>query len=90
MMYLYKRITNANLGMSFLFNVSDVLNYPREGSRKFIEGENIVNSYHLMYFSIAYESDKYISLKEFISADKEWLLCVVFLLNNRNNYSILI
>ena len=76
--------------MSFLFNVSDVLNYPREGSRKFIEGENIVNSYHLMYFSIAYESDKYISLKEFISADKEWLLCVVFLLNNRNNYSILI
>ena len=35
--------------MSFLLHVSGVLNYAGEDSRKFIEGENIVNSNHLMY-----------------------------------------
>ena len=44
--------------MSFLLNLNDVLNYTGEGSRKFIEGENIVNSDHLMYCSIAYECDE--------------------------------
>ena len=34
--------------MSCLLNVSNVFNYAGEGSRKFIEGENIVNSNHLM------------------------------------------
>ena len=42
--------------MSFLLNVSDVLNYVGEGSRQFIEGENIMNSNHLMYCSITYMS----------------------------------
>ena len=37
--------------MRFLLNLSDVLNYARDGSRKFIKGENIVNSNHLMYCS---------------------------------------
>ena len=46
---------NANIRMSFLFNVSDVLNYAGDSSRKFIEGENILNSNHLMYCSITYE-----------------------------------
>ena len=41
---------NANIGMRFLLNVSDALNYAGEGSKKFIEGENIVNSNHLMLF----------------------------------------
>ena len=41
--------------MSFLLNVSDVLNYAGEGNRKFIEGENIVNSNHLMYCGITNE-----------------------------------
>ena len=49
---------NANIGMSSLLNVSDVLNYAGKGSRKFIEGENIVNSNHLMYCSITYECDE--------------------------------
>ena len=35
--------------MKFLLNVSDVLNYAGVGSRKLIEGENIVNSNHLMF-----------------------------------------
>ena len=35
--------------MSFLLNVSDVLNYAGEDIKKFIEGENIVNSNHLMH-----------------------------------------
>ena len=38
--------------MSFLLNVSDVLSYSGDGSRKFIEGENIVNSNHLIYCSL--------------------------------------
>ena len=41
-----------------LLNVSDVLNYAGESSRKFIEGENIVNSNHLIYCSITYECDE--------------------------------
>ena len=44
--------------MSFLLNVSDVLNYAGEGSRKFIEGENTLISNNLMYCSITYESDE--------------------------------
>ena len=44
--------------MSFLLNASDVLNYAGEGSRKFIERENIVNSNHLMYCSRTYECDE--------------------------------
>ena len=44
--------------MSFLLNVSDVLNYAGEDSRTFIEGENIVNASHLMYCSITYECDE--------------------------------
>ena len=32
--------------MSFLLNVSDVLNYAGESIRKFIEAENIVDSNH--------------------------------------------
>ena len=44
--------------MSLLLNVSYVLNYAREGSRKFIEGENIVNSNHLMYSRITNECDE--------------------------------
>ena len=43
--------------MDFLLNVSDVLNYAREGRRKYIIGENIVNSNNLMYRSITYECD---------------------------------
>ena len=58
MMYLYKWIINANIGMSFLLNVSDILNYAGEGSRKFIKGKNIVNSNHLMHCSITYEWDE--------------------------------
>ena len=34
--------------MSFLLNVSDVLNYAGDGSRKCIEGENIINFNNLM------------------------------------------
>ena len=45
-----------------MIDVSDVLNYAGEGSRKFIEGENIVNSNHLMYFSITYKCDEETSL----------------------------
>ena len=48
--------------MRFLLNVSDVLNYAGEGSGKFIKGENIVNSNHLMYCSITYECDEEITL----------------------------
>ena len=45
--------------MSFLLNVSDVLNYVVEGSRKLIEGENIVNSNDLiMYCGITNERDE--------------------------------
>ena len=44
--------------MGFLLNVSDVLNYAGEGSRKCIEGENIVNSNNLMYCGITNECDE--------------------------------
>ena len=44
--------------MSFLLNVNDVLNYAGEGNRKFIEGENIVNSNHLINCGIINESDE--------------------------------
>ena len=44
--------------MSFLLNVSDVLNYAGEIIRKFIERENIMNSNYLMYCSITYECDE--------------------------------
>ena len=61
-MYLYEWIINANIGMSFLLDVSNVLNYAGECSRKFIEGENIVKSNNLMYCSISYECDEETSL----------------------------
>ena len=41
-----------------LLNASDVLNDFGEGSRKFIEGENIVNSNHLRYCGITNECDE--------------------------------
>ena len=41
--------------MIFLLIVIDVINYAGEGSREFIEGENIVNSNHLTYCS--FETD---------------------------------
>ena len=44
--------------MSFLLNVSDVLNYAGEGSRKFILGENIVNYNNFIYCSITYECNE--------------------------------
>ena len=44
--------------MGFLLNVSELLNYAGEDSRKFIEGENIVNSIHLMYWGIKNECDE--------------------------------
>ena len=58
MMYLYKGTINVNIGMSFLLNVSDILNYAGEGCRKIFVGKNIVNSNHLMYCSITYECDE--------------------------------
>ena len=44
--------------MSFLLNVNDVFNYAAGGKRKFIEGENIVNSNHLIYYGISNECDE--------------------------------
>ena len=41
--------------MSFLLNVSDVLNYAGKGNRKFTKGENIMISNHLMYCDIINE-----------------------------------
>ena len=58
--------------MSFLLNVSDILNYAGEGSRKFIEGKSIVNSNHLMYCSITYEFDEETTLI-FLSVKSSYL-----------------
>ena len=48
--------------MTFLINLTDLFNYAGEGSRKYIEGENVVNAHHLMYNGITGDDEEKTSL----------------------------
>ncbi|KAJ8685795.1 hypothetical protein QAD02_021588 [Eretmocerus hayati] len=48
--------------MQYLINISDLVEYVGPGSRKYIEGQKVANSNHMMYVGITAETEEQVDI----------------------------